>query len=76
MMNAEAEGRASQGEEETIDELISQVKRLAKKYYRLTGRPLGVTGENAEYKAVCKIRSKAHSDSGVRRTPIPGHAAH
>jgi hypothetical protein len=23
----------------------------------------------------CKIRAMAHSDSGVRRTPIPGHAA-
>jgi hypothetical protein len=32
--------------------LLSQAKRLAKRYYALTGRPLGVTGELAEYEAV------------------------
>ncbi len=32
-------------------ELLSEVKRLAKEYYRLTGRPLGVTGEIGEYEA-------------------------
>lgn len=27
------------------------VKSLAREYYRLTGKPLGITGEVAEYKA-------------------------
>jgi hypothetical protein len=33
-------------------ELLQQAKQLAKEYYALTGRPLGVTGEVAEYEAV------------------------
>lgn len=33
-------------------EILRQVKLLAKEYYDLTGRPLGVTGEVAEYEAV------------------------
>lgn len=32
-------------------EILAAVKRLAVEYYRLTGRPLGVTGEVAEYVA-------------------------
>lgn len=31
--------------------LLGQIKRLANEYYELTGRPLGVTGEVAEYEA-------------------------
>ena len=31
--------------------LLDRVKRLAKEYYHLTGRPLGVTGEVGEYEA-------------------------
>ncbi|MBI2050763.1 MAG: hypothetical protein HYT31_03065 [Parcubacteria group bacterium] len=34
--------------------LISQIKSLAKRYYNLTGRPLGVTGEIGEYEA-CRL---------------------
>lgn len=34
-----------------LNEIIQEVKRLAKAYYALTGRPLGVTGEIAEYEA-------------------------
>ena len=34
-----------------ILELLSQVKSLAKRYKDLTGKPLGVTGEVAEYSA-------------------------
>jgi hypothetical protein len=30
-------------------ELLSQAKRVAKEYYQLTGKPLGITGEVAEY---------------------------
>jgi len=32
--------------------LLAEAKRLAKQYYRLTERPLGVTGEVAEYEAI------------------------
>jgi hypothetical protein len=32
-------------------ELLAEIKRAAREYYDLTGRPLGVTGEVAEYEA-------------------------
>jgi len=34
-----------------VREILAAVKPLAAKYYRLTGKPLGVTGEVAEYVA-------------------------
>src|SRR5262245_34061534 len=37
--------------DERLLELLAEAKRLAKEYYDLTGRPLGVTGEVAEYEA-------------------------
>jgi dihydrofolate reductase len=33
-------------------ELLGEIKMLAREYYELTGRPLGVTGEIAEYEVV------------------------
>lgn len=36
---------------ERLGPLLAQVKRLAREYRALTGRPLGVTGEVAEYEA-------------------------
>ncbi|MEO7665589.1 MAG: hypothetical protein ABIU97_00970 [Dehalococcoidia bacterium] len=35
--------------------LLKTAKQLAKEYYVLTGRPLGVTGEIAEFEAVTKL---------------------
>ncbi len=35
-----------------IESLLSEAKRVAKRYKRLTGRPLGITGEVAEFTAV------------------------
>jgi len=32
--------------------LLAEAKRIAKRYYALTGRPLGITGEIAEYEAI------------------------
>jgi hypothetical protein len=32
-----------------IKQILFEVKPLAAEYYRLTGKPLGVTGEVAEY---------------------------
>ena len=34
-----------------VREILASVKPLAVEYYRLTGKPLGVTGEVAEYVA-------------------------
>ncbi|WP_411839938.1 DUF6998 domain-containing protein [Paracoccus sp. ME4] len=34
-----------------IEQILAEVKPLAAEYYRLTGKPLGVTGEVAEYLA-------------------------
>ena len=42
-MSTEAENR--------VREILATVKPLAAEYYRLTGKPLGVTGEVAEYVA-------------------------
>jgi hypothetical protein len=39
-----------QGEEQLL-QILSEVKVLARRYYSLTGKPLGVTGELAEYEA-------------------------
>jgi hypothetical protein len=39
------------GSSSRIREILAQVKTLAAEYYRLTGKPLGVTGEVAEYVA-------------------------
>lgn len=36
---------------ERVREILAQVKPLAAEFYRLTGKPLGVTGEVAEYVA-------------------------
>ena len=36
--------------------LLSEVKDLAQRYYAQTGRPLGVTGEVAEFEAVRLLR--------------------
>ena len=33
----------------TIEDILTQVKPLAVEYYRLTGKPLGVTGEIGEF---------------------------
>jgi len=37
--------------EARVREILAKVKPLAVEYYRLTGKPLGVTGEVAEYVA-------------------------
>jgi hypothetical protein len=35
-----------------VVQLLGEAKKLAKEYYMLTGRPLGVTGEVAEFEAI------------------------
>ena len=41
---------------EHIGEILSEVKALAKEYRQLTGKPLGITGEVAEYEAARLLR--------------------
>ena len=40
---------------EEIGKVIRAAKKAAKRYYQLTGRPLGITGEVAEYEAAQKL---------------------
>jgi hypothetical protein len=41
-----------------LTRVLADAKRLAKRYYALTGRPLGVTGEVAEYEAIRLLKLK------------------
>ena len=60
----------------TINKLLAQAKELAREYYRLTGKPLGVTGEVGEYEAarildltLAEARAVGHDatdESGLR----------
>jgi len=67
-----------------IADLIEQAKRLAKEYRKRTGRPLGVTGEVAEYEAcrllglcLAPVRQKGFdairpTPDGIRRVQVKG----
>ena len=55
-------------------DLLCQAKSIAAEYYRLTGRPLGITGEVAEFEAarllgleLSTVRQSGYD--AVRRTP-------
>ena len=41
-----------------VRQILAKVKPLAVEYYKVTGKPLGVTGEIAEYVAAQKLRLK------------------
>lgn len=47
--------------DQRIMDLLERIKKLAREYYALTGKPLGVTGEIAEYEAARIL--------GVKLTP-------
>jgi hypothetical protein len=49
------------GNDNRIMEILREAKKLAQEYRVLTGKPLGVTGEVAEYEAACIL--------GVKLTP-------
>ncbi len=70
---------------ERVIELLGSAKSIAKEYYALTGRPLGVTGEVAEYEAarilevkLADVRqvgydaTRSRPDGGVDRLQIKG----
>ncbi len=55
-------------------DLLEEVKLLAREYYELTEKPLGVTGEIAEYEAAqaLKVKLSPARQSGfdaIRKTP-------
>jgi hypothetical protein len=59
-------------EEHRILEILSEAKKLAQEYRALTGKPLGVTGEVAEYEAATllglELTSARHSGyDAIRR---------
>jgi len=40
---------------ERVRQILSEAKKLSREYYQLTGKPLGITGEVAEYEAAAKL---------------------
>ncbi|MDH4847957.1 hypothetical protein E8E71_30040 [Pseudomonas sp. BN605] len=46
--------------ETEILEVLREAKVLARRYYDLTGKPLGITGEVAEYEAATKLNLRLH----------------
>jgi hypothetical protein len=62
------------GSAKRIKEILAAVKPLAAEYYRLTGKPLGVTGEVAEYVAAEKLKlilvpPRTAGHDAIRKTP-------
>jgi hypothetical protein len=65
-----------------VREILKKVKPLAAEFYRLTGKPLGVTGEVAEYIAaeileldLVRARTPGHDAlRGTERIQIKGRA--
>ena len=49
---------AGEGASERAFEILRQAKRLAQEYYWVTGKPLGVTGEVAEYECARLLRHR------------------
>lgn len=57
-----------------VREILATVKPLAAEYYRLTGKPLGVTGEIAEYVAaellgLQLVEARTAGYDAIRKTP-------
>ncbi|MEB0123476.1 hypothetical protein QN391_22725 [Pseudomonas sp. CCI1.2] len=46
--------------QDEVLEVLREAKVVARKFYRLTGKPLGVTGEVAEYEAATKLSLQLH----------------
>ncbi|HVQ69413.1 MAG TPA: hypothetical protein VMT08_18130 [Bradyrhizobium sp.] len=58
---------------ERIKQILATVKLLAAEYYQLTGKPLGVTGEVAEYVAAEKLNleltpARTSGHDAIRKT--------
>ncbi|MEH6415539.1 hypothetical protein [Pseudomonas sp. CGJS7] len=52
--------RADESPQVEILEVLRDAKVLARRYYDLTGKPLGITGEVAEYEAATKLNLRLH----------------
>lgn len=52
-----------------VREVLARAKQAAVDYYRLTGKPLGVTGEVGEYEAACLL------GLSLVAARVPGHDA-
>ncbi|WP_225927689.1 hypothetical protein [Pseudomonas iranensis] len=46
-----------------ILEVLREAKVLARRYYDLTGKPLGITGEVAEYEAAMKLNLSSSAEA-------------
>lgn len=67
-------GLSSQAAAERVREILAAVKPLAAEFYRLSGKPLGVTGEIAEYVAAEKLGlelapPRTEGYDAIRQTP-------
>ena len=70
--------------QDEILEILKEAKVLARSFYRLTGKPLGITGEVAEYEAATRLGLLLHParqagydatealEDGVARIQIKG----
>ncbi len=61
-------------EADRVKEILATVKPLVAEYYWLTNKPLGVTGEIAEYVAVVKLNlllvpPQTEGHDAIRKTP-------
>ena len=64
-----------------IDDILARAKQAARDYYRLTGKPLGITGEVGEYEAARLLGLTLNPDHASirhqiksRAVPDPGRA--
>lgn len=53
-----AGGKMGEVNDLIIEDLINEAKRIASKYYQITGRPLGITGEVGERTAASVLGLK------------------
>nr|WP_258014259.1 hypothetical protein [Pseudomonas asplenii] len=59
-LNADEDHIPTAGINAEILEVLREAKILAQRFYRLTGKPLGITGEVAEYEAAAKLGLTLH----------------
>jgi len=57
-----------------LEQLLQQAKSLAQRYHQLTGKPLGITGEVAEFEAhrILGVKLATARQSGFDATEIRG----
>lgn len=73
MPNKKSKKLTSKEQKERLKSILPKLKNLAAEYYRLTGKPLGVTGEIAEIMAAQKLNlelaeARTEGYDAIRRT--------